>query len=334
MSADPTELARATGAALERPAAAPAGAPLLEGLSEDAERFARASNAENTTRAYGGAWKRFVAWCAERQLVPMPAETSTVSNFVADRARNHKPGTLRIDLAAIRQAHLLAGHPSPAESQQVKMVISGVRHEKGVRPDSKAALVADPITRFVEADPFCLRSLRDRALLLVGFAGAFRRSELVAVRVEHVRFEPGDAAMTILVPHSKTDQQGEGMEKVIHATGRPTCPVSSLRAWLKASRLADGPVFRSVSRSDRLGEHGLHNGYVAKLAKRVAKAAGLDASAFSGHSLRAGFITEAVARGVDLDEIMGTTGQRSTDVLMGYVRRGKALRTNVTGRVL
>jgi integrase len=175
--------------------------------------------------------------------------------------------------------------------------------------------------------------LRDRALVTLGWLGAFRRSELVALDVGDVRFT--DEGLIVRLATSKTDQEGQGVEKGIPYAGNPaTCPVRSLRAWLEAARLESGPLFRPVTRHGQLGERRLSDRAVALVVKRLAARAGLEPAVFAGHSLRAGFATTAAQRGKSLDAIMRQTGHKSERVARGYIRHATLFTDNAATGLL
>lgn len=308
---------------------------LFDGLDTEAIDFAGASKAASTARAYSKSWRMFVEWCAERRETPAPASPATVANYLAHRAASgSKVSTVRVDLAAIRQAHMLANLQSPHAHPQVLTVMSGIRRKVGVRPNGKDALLADSIVRFCASLPDDRRGRRDRAMLLLGFAGAFRRSELVAVCVEHLSFAAGDGRVAIVLPRSKTDQEGHGQTKVIHSTGKPSCPVAALRAWLSASGITEGPVFRAVGRRrGGVAAHALTPSAVADLVKRCARHCGLPVERLSGHSVRAGFATQAAINGATLKDITDVTMHRDPEVAMGYIRRAELDKANTTGKL-
>ncbi|KMO13894.1 site-specific integrase, partial [Methylobacterium platani] len=253
--------------------------------------------------------------------------------------------------AAIRYAHKLAKMPDPTDDEAVRATMKGIRRKVGTAPDQKAAATADIVTAMLMRIPDTLTGKRDRALLALGFAGAFRRSELVALDVEDLREDP--EGLRVLVRRSKVDQEGAGFEKAI-PHGRFIRPVALLRDWLDAAGITEGPVFRPVSRSGRVRKGGqaarvseggeiphpsddagvanlatpprLTTQAVADIVKRYATAAGLDASTFGAHSLRAGYITTAAERGADLARIMDQSGHRDTRTVVGYIRRANAFK--------
>lgn len=168
-----------------------------------------------------------------------------------------------------------------------------------------------------------LKGFRDRALLLLGFAGAFRRSELVALNVEDLDF--CDGGLRVTIRRSKTDQEGQGATIAI-ARGSVACPVDAVRAWIKATSIMDGPLFRPVTRTGKISARRLSARAVAELVKAHARRAGLKAADFSGHSLRSGFLTSAAARGASIFKMMDVSRHKSVDTLRGYVRDAEMFR--------
>ncbi|GJE45038.1 site-specific integrase [Methylobacterium soli] len=296
------------------------------------EAYQRASKADATVRAYRGDAALFEAWCVRFGFRSMPASSEAVAGFLVHEAEaGRAASTIGRRCAAICYAHKLAGHPDPTDNEAVHAAVKGIRRRIGTAPDQKAAITAEVLAAMLIRIPDTLTGKRDRALLALGFAGAFRRSELVALNVEDIR-EDKDG-IRILVRRSKTDQEGRGMEKAI-PHGRFIRPVLLLREWLEAAGITEGPVFRPVSRSGRLRSSGqvdhlaprLTTQAVADIIKKYAKAAGLDASTFGAHGLRAGYITTAAERGADLVRIMDQSGHRDTRTVVGYIRRANAFK--------
>jgi site-specific recombinase XerD len=225
-------------------------------------------------------------------------------------------------LAAIRYFHRAAGYDTPTSDEKVKAVLSGIRRTIGAAPVHKKAATAD-ITIAMAATGTSLRALRDRAVLLLGFAGAFRRSELVALDVADVEDVP--EGLLITIRRSKTDQEGQG-RKVAIPRGEIACPVAALKAWLEAAGITEGAIFRRVlnRRHQRVSAARLGACNVAAIVKAGASKLGLEAAAFAGHSLRAGFVTSAVKRGANLLKITDVTGHRSLEMLKTYSRDAEA----------
>jgi integrase len=223
-----------------------------------------------------------------------------------------------IKLAAITEAHRMAHLPDPTADEDVRTVMAGIRRELGTAPKKKAPVTLDELRKLVRPLPRTLAGKRDRALLLVGWAGAFRRSELVALNVDDLRF---GQKLTISLRRSKTDQEGKGLAKVVPRLEDETiCPVRALREWLDAAGIKSGPVFRRIDRWDHVRDTRLTAQSVALIVKDAAKQAGLDYRQLAGHSLRSGFITEAADAGVESRDIMAQTGHKSEAVMRGYIR--------------
>jgi integrase len=280
------------------------------------------SLAPATRRAYRAALEAFRAWCADQGASDLPASPETVAAFVASEAdRGRAVSTLTQRLAALRWAHEAKGYESPTAAKLVRSTMAGIRRERGVAPKRKAPATVDRLAAMV-SHAETLKGKRDRALLLFGFASAMRRSELVALTVEDL--EETDRGLLVTVRRSKTDQEGHGQQRAI-VPGRKAerCPVRALNAWLEAAGINTGPVFRSVTRHGAVGGS-LSTVAVGQVVKEHAKRAGLNPSEFSGHSLRAGFITNAAEQGATADRIMDHTGHRSHAMVRVYTRRSDA----------
>lgn len=287
-----------------------------------ASRYALASKAPASKRAYASDFRDFGAWCAERGLEPMPASVDTVSTYLADMAgKGLSASTIRRRAAALTYAHKLAGHEPPTSTEYVRAVLAGIAREKMVAPVRKAPVTVDvmkKLLRFVKDETAV--GARDRALLLLGFAGALRRSELVALDVEDI--EETKDGLLVHIRRSKTDQEGAGRAIAIPAGGK-LLAAEAIRRWLHVSGIATGPIFRSIQKGGRITTARLSAQAVAEIVKKYAGKAQLDASIFSGHSLRAGFVTSAFDHGADAFRIADVTGHRETKTLRVYDRRGK-----------
>jgi site-specific recombinase XerD len=284
---------------------------------ERAVDLARQEKAEATRRAYRSDFEIFRQWCNARQTSALPASAESVAAFLAHEVESSKrASTIGRRLAAIRYAHKLGGFPPPTDDERVKATMRGIRRTLGTAPRKKAPATAERIIPMAVGAGEDLKALRDRALLLIGFAGAFRRSELVALDCEDI--EENETGLRITIRRSKTDQEGAGMVKAI-VRGSIACPVTALRAWQEAAGIVTGPLFRAVRRSRKVGDR-LSAQSVAEIVKIHAKRLGLDPAAFAGHSLRAGFLTSAAKRGANLFKMMDVSGHKSVDTLRGYVR--------------
>ncbi|MBL8238621.1 MAG: hypothetical protein JNM66_14440 [Bryobacterales bacterium] len=217
----------------------------LDAIRDQARAFAAVSHAENTARAYRADWRTFANWCVAHSIDALPASGETLALFVADRASTCKPATLRRQVVAITRAHAAAGYQSPAESEAVRAVMSGVARAKGTAPSQKRPMLPATLRQIVEGLPDDLRGRRDAAVLLLGFAGAFRRSELAELNVEDLEFVADGVVVTLR--RSKTDQAGAGRRVgVPRLTTSETCPVAAVEAWLTASGITTGPLFRGI----------------------------------------------------------------------------------------
>ncbi len=307
-------------------------AHVLAAVHEQARAYAQGAKAPNTWRAYRADWADFTAWCQAHGRVPLPASPETVALYLTARASTRKTATLTRRLSAISQAHQVAGHPSPTKDQSVRAVAAGIRRAKGTAPHGKAPAVTAEIRAMVAALPDTLMGRRDRALLLLGFAGAFRRSELVALDVEDVVERPEGLAVT--VRFSKTDQDGAGRTLGIpYGSHYESCPIRALRAWREAAGIDAGPLFQAVDRHGNLLPGRLSDQGVARAVKRAARAAGLDPALYAGHSLRAGLATAAAAAGVSERAIMAQTGHKSLPMVRRYIRGGSLFRENAAAEV-
>ncbi len=289
---------------------------------ETAAGFALSALAPATRRAYRSDWKRFERWCGRRGLVALPAEPEAVAVFLAsEAAAGLKPATIARRAAAIRYAHGLDRKEPPTNTQHVRSTVAGIRRRAGTAPKQKTPATVQLVTSMVALAPVdTLRGLRDRALLLLGFAGAFRRSELVALRVEDLVETPD--GLRVVVRRSKTDQEGAGQEIAV-PHGARLRPVEAVRAWLAAAGIETGPVFRRVRKNGRVGDEALTAEGVALVVKRYAEGAGFRPEEFAGHSLRAGFLTSGAENGASVFKLMEVSRHKSLDTLRGYVRRAE-----------
>lgn len=284
-----------------------------------ADSFAKAEKATSTMRAYRSDAALFDAWCAEHELPAFPAEPATVAAFLASEAdRGVKASTINRRASAIRFAHKARDLPDPTASEQVRRVNRGIRRTIGTAVTQKAPATAEIVSAMLSHCPAGPAGRRDRAILALGFAGAFRRSELAALDVADL-IEVADG-FRVMIRHSKTDQEAAGQEvAILH--GRHILPVRAVKEWMAAAEITSGALFRPVSRSGRVLEGRLTDRSIADIVKRYAETIGLDPAAFSGHSLRAGFVTTAAERDVNESRIMDVTRHRDSRTVRGYVRR-------------
>src|SRR5712671_5869637 len=279
--------------------------------------LAKAEKALSTRRAYGTDFRLFKAYCDAKGVSALPASPATVAAYLAAEAQTAKPSTIGRRIAAIRYAHKLAGFETPTDAEGVKATMRGIRRTFGGARNKKTPAVAAKMHSMVAMAPEGLAGLRDRALLLLGFAGAFRRSELVALDVADIA--ETETGLLVTIRRGKTDQEGAGRTSAI-PRGDVACPVKALRAWLDAAAIEAGPIFRPIDRAGTVRASRLTCRSVAKFVKAYAARAGFDATTFSGHSLRSGFLTSAAAKGASIFKMMDQSGHKSVDTLRGYVR--------------
>jgi site-specific recombinase XerD len=300
-------------------------AEVVERETAAAVAFALADKADATRRAYRSDFQRFDAWCIARGVTAIPAEPHVVAAFLASEAEaGTKPSTLARRVAAIRYAHRLDGHEPPTSAEAVRATLRGIRRTKGTAPAQKTPATADRITDMLKTVPTdTLRGLRDRALLLLGFSGAFRRSELVGLNVEDLAFLPD--GVRVMIRHSKGDQEGQGQEIAI-PNGAKLQPVEALRVWLEAAGIISGPVFRRIRKNNLIGTDALTAEVVALVVKQYAEKAGFRPEELAGHSLRSGFLTSGAEAGASVFKLMEVSRHKSMDTLRGYVRRAELLK--------
>jgi integrase len=310
----------------------------LRELAEQAADFAAAGKSENTKRAYRSDWKGFTAWCNRMGAQPMPATAGTVAAYVTDMARvGRAVSTINRYCTTIGKAHRMAGHPSPLDHPKVQEVLAGIRRKLGTKPNQKKAAVLHILRAMCEAcDPDTIHGIRDRAVLLVTWAGAFRRSEVVSLRFDDVEFE--EKGIILTVRKSKTDQEGAGARVGIPYGSDPTtCPVRSLKRWLDVSGITEGAIFRPIVRGQVTlrGRKPSRDGgkLISRIVKRAAKRAGLDPAIFGGHSLRAGLATQAAMAGKPDRVIMRQGRWVDRRTLERYIREGTVFRENAAAGI-
>lgn len=309
-----------------------ASAMLPATVMAETRAYLEAAVAVNTRRAHRSHWADFLAWCDAHGCSALPAAPETVAVYLTIQTKSRRVGTLEHRLATIAKAHHAVGLPNPVASELIRLQMRGIRRTHGVAPMQKTPTLVADLRAMVATLPESLRGARDRAILLVGFAGAFRRAELVALDVKDLVFSP--EGVTITVRRSKTDQERVGMQKAIH-NGRTlaTCPVTALHTWLDRAGISEGPIFRPINRHGHLGATRLSDKAVALIVKRTAAAAGLDPTQYAGHSLRAGLVTQAAANGEEERNIMRQTGHKSLLMVRRYIRAGSLFRDNITDRI-
>jgi len=295
---------------------------VLAELADQARAYVAATRAKSTLRAYAADWRDFLAWCTSHHVEALPSAPETVALYITHLAGKRRVATVQRRLAAISQYHQDAGHATPIEDRLVRKTMSGIRRTHGVAPRRKSPTRTHLLRELVRDLPETAEGARDRALLLVGFASAFRRSELVALDRSDLIFDPDGARITIRA--SKTDQEQAGaIVGLPYGEHADTCPVRALRAWLAHLDDDRPPVFRRISRWGTPACSRLSAQSVALIVKRHAAAVGQDPRRFAGHSLRAGLATSAAAGGATERDIMRQTRHRSVEMVRRYIREGE-----------
>lgn len=287
-------------------------------LSQRAKDFAASSRAPNTLRGYRSDIGSFSKYCHDRLHTSVPALPETVADYISWLAITKKPSTIARHLASISVCHKMAGFTTPVSSEIVKLTMAGIRRTLGVSQNQKAPIRIREIRAIVSEMGTDLHSLRDRAILLVCYAGALRRSELVALDVVDVSFVDEGALLTLR--QSKTDQDRRGVEvAIMRGSSQSTCPVRALQDWLTAAEIIEGPVFRPIVGTSKVGQDRLAPQGVCRIIKRLAALVGMKPDSVGAHSTRAGMITDAFATGIAQAIIARHSRHRSASI-NAYVR--------------
>lgn len=333
---------------LPAPATAASVPASIAAFQDRARSYADSAKADNTRRAYQADWDDFAAWCEAQGAPAMPAAPATVLAYLIDKAETLTVSTLQRRLSAIREAHRYAGAELDTSGVVFRDTWRGLRRSKGTAPAKKAPVMTADLRRAIGSLPSdTLIGVRDRALLLIGFAAALRRSELAGLHASettgtgYIR-ETADG-LIIRLGRSKTDQEGEGAEiGVPYGSDPETCPVRAYRRWIEAAGIEDGPAFRSINRHGQIGTAALSDKAVALIVKRAIRTAAIAngsteqeadaiAAKFAGHSLRAGLATSAAANGADSLIIQKHLRHRKSETTAGYIRTGQLFRQNAAG---
>jgi site-specific recombinase XerD len=299
-----------------------------------ARAFMAQARTRNTRRAYFSSFTDYADWCNRLGLEPLSADPQLIGMYLAGLPeRRFKYATIRMRLSAIAAAHRSAGLALDLKDPRIARVMEGIARSIGTRAVGSKPVLADELAAMVRGLPATVAGTRDRALLLIGFGAAMRRSELVALNLDNVAVT--DAGLKVLIRFSKADQVGAGAEVGIHRSGDPAlCPVRAFQAWLDRRGPQPGPLFCRVTRGGRVRPYRLSDRGVVRAVKSAVVAIGLDPERYAGHSLRAGLATSASNAGADLLHIMKQTRHRSVETVRRYVRDAEIWRNNVTRLVL
>lgn len=324
----------------------------MRDLMERAAHYAKSTISDDTRRCYEREFRHFRKWCEERHLPCLPMEVSVVAVYLAALAdgnveikwldnRGHqrvskkpyKYASIRMVYQSIIHMQRAAGHEWTYANPTIAKVIQGIAHRKGTRKKQAIPLQIDDLklvlSKMRERRYEDLTVIRDKAILSLCFFGAFRRGELVAIEVRDLTFT--DQGLIVLVRKSKTDPTSEGEEVgIVPQKDGAICPIRLLQDWLSKSEIKQGAIFRRLDRNGCLGPRGLTGQSVAFIVKDYVERAGLDPEGFSGHSLRAGFVTTAAAKGVSLNNIMRQTRHKDQRTAMTYIRHATVFDSNAT----
>ena len=315
----------------------------LRKAAEAARAYAARSQAHNTVNAYKSDWEHFEQWCISRRAPSMPSTPEIVALYIAEIAQGgwrgeepKKAATILRRLAAINACHKRECKFLPASQKypEISVVLQGILRTEGASQVAKRPITLKMADKMLDQETVPLAAARDKVILLVGLAGAFRRSELAGVAMEHLKFHPN--GITVTIPVSKTDQTGKGREvEIPYGTTPATCPVSAVRNWIAASAIdgKNGPLLRAVDRNGCVRSKGMNPASIGYVIKKLAAAAGYNAEDYAGHSLRAGFVTAAAAGGATDRQIMRQTGHKSRQMIDRYSRRDQLDRQEAAGKV-
>tara|TARA_B100000886_G_scaffold320123_1_gene261350 strand:+ start:338 stop:1291 length:954 start_codon:yes stop_codon:yes gene_type:complete len=308
----------------------------LKRLHEDTLKNLKTSKANNTLRAYKSDFKDFGIFCSKHGFSSMPTEPKIVSLYLTHLSVKSKISTLRRRLVSIGVVHKLKGHYLDTKHPIIIENLMGIKRKKGSIQIGKKPILISHLKLIInvidEQKIEEINKLRDRTLILVGFGGGFRRTELISIDHEDLDFV--EEGVKIFLKRSKTDQFGEGLTKGIpFFTNEKYCPVISLKNWINKSKIKTGPIFRRFAKSSILTDHRLTDQSVVLIIKYYLKLAGIENKNFSGHSLRSGFATVAAESGADERSIMAMTGHKTTQMVRRYIKEANIFKNNALNKI-
>jgi site-specific recombinase XerD len=285
----------------------------------------RSSKSVNTLRAYKSDFNHFVDFCKKNNFKPLPADPKIVSFYITNLSSNSKVSTLKRRLASISVIHKIKGHYIDIKHPLIIENLMGIQRKKGVFQKSKNPILINELKEIINSIQTLeineIKKTRDKALILIGFSGGFRRSELVSIEFEDLEFTK--EGLKIFIKRSKTDQSGEGMIKAIpYFKDKNFCPVIFLKKWIEISKIDKKELIFNIS--DKM---------VAILIKKYISAAGFDPKKYSGHSLRSGFATVAASSGADEKSIMTMTGHKTTQMVRRYIKESNLFKNNPLNKI-
>ena len=308
----------------------------LKQLHEATLSNLKSSKAANTLRAYKSDFKDFGAFCAKHGFNSMPTEPKIVSLYLTHLSKNSKMSTLRRRLVSISMVHKIKGHYLDTKHPVIIENLMGIKRLKGTIQKGKKPILINHLKSIInvinEQKIEEIKKARDKSIVLIGFGGGFRRTELVSLDHEDLEFVT--EGLKITIKRSKTDQFGEGMTKGLpYFDNEVYCPVTNLKKWLELSKIKDGPIFRRFAKGLSVTKNRLTDQTVVLLIKNYLSLAGIDNSNFSGHSLRAGFATVAAESGADERSIMAMTGHKTSQMVRRYIREANIFKNNALNKI-
>ncbi len=308
----------------------------LKSLHEATINNLKSSKASNTLRAYKSDFKDFEVFCSKHGFKSLPSEPKIVSLYITHLSKNSKISTLRRRLVSISMVHKLKGLYLDTKHPIIVENLMGIRRVKGSIQIGKKPILINHLKLIINAINHQkieeIKKLRDKSIILIGFGGGFRRTELISIDHENLEFVP--EGLKITVKKSKTDQFGEGMIKGLpYFNNESYCPVKNLQKWLEISQIKSGPIFRRFSKGLSLTDKRLTDQSVVLLMKKYLSLAGIENKNFAGHSLRSGFATVAAESGADERSIMAMTGHKSTQMVRRYIKEANLFKNNALNKV-
>lgn len=302
----------------------------MEQLQDSAKDYAKKSRADSTLTAYSIDWNQFLDFCAHHDLASLPSAPTTVALFISYLAETMRPSSIQRKLASISIAHRTAGHDSPTYTELVRSTLMGIKRSKGTAKKQPIPVRVRHIREGMPSMRVDLKGIRDAAIILVGYSGALRRSELVGLDVKDLAFV--DEGLVLNLRFSKTDQVGEGVRVALRRGSRDeTCPVIALQRWLEKSGISEGAIFRPISKGGVIAQSRLSDKAASQVLKEFAKLVGLDSTKTSFHALRAGLITDAV-RVASIASVARHSRHKSNSI-SSYIREATLFEENVSGMV-
>jgi site-specific recombinase XerD len=309
----------------------------IKALQEETLLNLKNSKANNTVRAYKSDFNDFGLFCAQNGFKSLPTTPNTISLYLSYlSSKDIKVSTLKRRLVSIKVLHKLKGHYLDSKNPIIIETLMGIKRRKGSIQKGKKPILINNLKEIINAidkqNKEEIKKFRDRSIILIGFAGGFRRNEIVSLDCEDLDFV--QEGLKIDIRRSKTDQFGEGFTKALpYFDSSQYCPVLSLKKWIEVSKIKSGPVFRRFSKGSKLSKKRLTDQTVALLIKEYLKLAGIDNKNYSGHSLRSGFATSAAESGVEERSIMAMTGHKSTEMVRRYIKETNLFKNNALNKI-